>query len=56
MAVKFAAQGCHLVLWDISERGNQETAKEVKSQGAKVNCYQVDLSKREEVYQTAEKV
>ncbi|XP_064597332.1 epidermal retinol dehydrogenase 2-like isoform X2 [Liolophura sinensis] len=56
MAVKFAALGCHLVLWDISERGNQETAKEVKGQGAKVSCYQVDLSKREQVYQTAEKV
>ncbi|XP_064597420.1 epidermal retinol dehydrogenase 2-like [Liolophura sinensis] len=56
LSIKFARLGCRLVLWDINESGNQETADEVKKYGARVYAYTVDLSKRDEVYKTAEQV
>lgn len=48
--------GCKLVLWDINEEGNQETAAEIKKFGGQVTTYTVDLSKREDIYSTADKV
>lgn len=56
MSVRFALLGCKLVLWDIDENGNKETANLVRSVGASVTTYKVDLSKREEIYETAAKV
>lgn len=56
MSLRFASLGSKLVLWDIDEVGNGETAKLVQSAGAEVATYTVDLSKREAIYQTAEKV
>ena len=43
-----------MVLWDINETGNQETASMLK--GAKVSTYTVDLSDRDAIFKTAEKV
>ena len=56
IAVRFARLGCRLVLWDINEQGNEETAKQIKSLGAYVKCYKVDLSSREAIYDVAKKV
>jgi len=54
MSQRFAKLGCQMVLWDINESGNQETASLLK--GVKVSTYTVDLSDREAIYKTAEKV
>ncbi|KAJ8322052.1 hypothetical protein KUTeg_000523 [Tegillarca granosa] len=56
MAVRFAQLGCRLVLWDINQSGNEETAQQVKAAGASVRTYTVDLSNREDIYKCAEKV
>lgn len=56
MALRFAGLGSELVLWDINAEGNEETAKLVRSRGAKVKSYTVDLSNREKVYEAANKV
>ena len=56
MSHRFAKLGCTLVLWDINEEGNEETASQVKEFGANALTYTVDLSKREDIYRTADKV
>ncbi|XP_074656242.1 epidermal retinol dehydrogenase 2-like [Tubulanus polymorphus] len=56
MANEFAKLGCNLVLWDVNEKGNEETAAEVEKYGTTVKAYKVDLSNREAVYEAAEKV
>ncbi|NXA37156.1 RDHE2 dehydrogenase, partial [Eudromia elegans] len=57
IALKFAALGTTLVLWDIDEEGNKETSALAQEKGAKrVFVYKCDCSKREEVYEQAEKV
>uniref|UniRef100_A0A8D0KGU8 Epidermal retinol dehydrogenase 2 n=1 Tax=Salvator merianae TaxID=96440 RepID=A0A8D0KGU8_SALMN len=57
IALQFARLGAILVLWDIDEEGNKETAKLVKRNGAlAVYVYKCDVSKREEIYTVADKV
>ncbi|XP_059142350.1 protein dhs-3-like [Physella acuta] len=56
MSLRFAVLGCKLVLWDVDERGNTETESLVRSMGAKVKAYRVDLSKREDIYKVADQV
>ncbi|KAH9496186.1 hypothetical protein Btru_010427 [Bulinus truncatus] len=56
MSLKFASLGCKVVLWDIDENGNKETYNQVKNFGAEVKAYRVDLSKREEIYETSVQV
>ncbi|KAK3087646.1 hypothetical protein FSP39_008710 [Pinctada imbricata] len=56
MSVKFAELGARLVLWDINQTGNEETAKEIKATGASVWTYTVDLSSRDEIYKAAQQV
>ena len=56
MAYKFAEEGCNLILWDIQQEGNEFTADSCRKLGAKVNTYTCDLSKREDIYNAAEKV
>lgn len=56
MSVRFAELGCHLVLWDIDQSGNEATAELVKAKGAKANTYTVDLCNREDIYKVADKV
>lgn len=55
ISLRFAKLGCRLVLWDVNEKGNEETAKLIKAIGAYVKSYKVDLSKREDIYNTAQK-
>ena len=56
IAIQLAKQGCRLVLWDINEEGNQETAAEIKKFGGQAHPYSVDVSNREEVYRVAAQV
>ena len=53
---RFAKLGCELVLWDVNKEGNDQTAAQVKRLGVKVQAYEVDLSKREDVYKVADMV
>ena len=56
LAIRLAKEGCRLVLWDINEEDNQETAAEIKKFGAQAHPYTVDVSKRKEIYSAADKV
>lgn len=55
-AIKFAAVGCDVVLWDINITGIEETAQMVRKTGRKAWYYACDVSKREKVYEAAAKV
>lgn len=57
MALEFARLGARLVLWDINEEGNNETARMVRDMhGARAYTYTCDCSDREEVYRVASQV
>ena len=56
MALKIAARGSHVVLWDIDEAGLITVAEEIAKAGNKVNTYFCDVSDRDMVYSTAAKV
>ncbi|XP_071501265.1 short-chain dehydrogenase/reductase family 16C member 6-like [Diadema antillarum] len=55
LALRFAAAGARLVLWDISDSGNQATADLIKQAhpDKEVHLYQVDVSDKEGVKSTA---
>lgn len=55
-AIKFASEGCHVVLWDLNEKGMRETVELVrKASGGSVECMYrvVDVSKPSVVYAQA---
>lgn len=56
LSKRFAELGARLVLWDINQAGNEETAEQVKAIGATARTYTVDLSSREAIYKTAQQV
>lgn len=57
MALEFARLDARLVLWDINEDGNKETARMIKEKhGARAYTYTCDCSDREEVYRIANQV
>ncbi|XP_078509093.1 retinol dehydrogenase 10-A-like [Lissotriton helveticus] len=56
LALEFAKRGATLVLWDINREGNAATAKQAKELGVNVHVYACDVSRRETVYETAERV
>ena len=56
LAIEFAEHGGTLVLWDINETKLQETCSQITSQGYEAFAYVVDCSKKDEIYQTAERV
>ncbi|XP_053208340.1 short-chain dehydrogenase/reductase family 16C member 6-like [Panonychus citri] len=56
LALKLANEVESLVLWDIDEHRLQETGREVTRIGGKCKCYVVDISDRNKVYSTAEKI
>ncbi|CAG2218637.1 SDR16C5 [Mytilus edulis] len=55
IALRFARLGCRLVLWDVNDKGNEETAKQIKALGAYVKTYKIDLSNRDDIYSVAAK-
>ncbi|NWW77279.1 RDHE2 dehydrogenase, partial [Climacteris rufus] len=57
IALKLAPLGVTLVLWDIDDEGNKETSRLAQQNGAtRVFVYHCDCSKREDVYEQADKV
>lgn len=56
LTLRFAQLGARLVVWDVNEKANKETAQLVRDRGGEATAYTVDLSKREDVYRVAEKV
>uniref|UniRef100_A0A914VE52 Epidermal retinol dehydrogenase 2 n=1 Tax=Plectus sambesii TaxID=2011161 RepID=A0A914VE52_9BILA len=56
MALQFAKLGARLVLWDVNQAGNEQTAKMVKGVGGEVHSYTVDCSKRADIQSVAKQV
>lgn len=56
LAIMFAKHDCKVVLWDVNSEGNEETAEEIKKMGKTCYAYTVDLSIKDDVYKTAEKL
>lgn len=56
MAKRFAKLGAKLVLVDIDEKANENTASEISMQGGTVYTFTCDLSKRDEIYRVADEV
>ncbi|XP_035237336.1 retinol dehydrogenase 10-A [Anguilla rostrata] len=55
-ALEFAKCGAELVLWDCNSATNEQTAKLVREMGVKAHAYTVDLTNRDAIYQTADRV
>nr|XP_022916266.1 estradiol 17-beta-dehydrogenase 11 [Onthophagus taurus] len=56
LSIKLSKLGAKIVIWDVNEKGMEETVKMVKSNGGTIHHYKVDITKREEVYKVAEQV
>lgn len=56
LSTEFSALGATLILWDINEEANEETAKTIRSKGGKCYTYTVDVGNHDDVYSTAQKV
>ncbi|CRK89700.1 CLUMA_CG003407, isoform A [Clunio marinus] len=56
LALQYSALGSTVVCWDINEQMNQETVKTIKSRGGKAHGYTVDVTDRERVIETGNKV
>ncbi|KAJ8336490.1 hypothetical protein SKAU_G00377100 [Synaphobranchus kaupii] len=57
IALEFAGLGVSLVLWDINQEGNKETARLAREKGvATVHSYLCDCSDKAEVYRVADQV
>lgn len=55
-ALEFAKEGAYLVLWDCNAAANEHTAELARELGVQVHTYTVDLSKRQSIYETADRV
>ncbi|XP_057326444.1 short-chain dehydrogenase/reductase family 16C member 6-like isoform X1 [Microplitis mediator] len=56
IALKLAALGTHVVIWDINKSGIKDVVDEIKSQGGKCTGYFCDISNKEEIYRVAKTV
>lgn len=56
MCIKLAARGAIVVTWDVDEKGNIETARQVVAAGGQCRAYCVDLCDRRAIYTAATKV
>jgi len=56
LALGFANLGCRVVCWDVAKQANEETARLIKMSKGDVYAYQVDLTKKEDVYRVADLV
>lgn len=57
MALKFAKLGATVVIWDLNEELGAQVVDEIRVIGGpKAHCYKMDVTNRELVYATAEKV
>jgi len=58
VAKRFASLGATVVLWDVNEKGNEETKRQILEDWsrAKVYAMKVDLCDRNDIYRVAEQV
>ncbi|XP_057378300.1 epidermal retinol dehydrogenase 2-like [Daphnia carinata] len=56
IALGLSNLGCVVVCWDVAKQANEETARLIKLSKGQVYAYQVDLTKREDIYRAAERV
>uniref|UniRef100_A0A0N5B9M3 Estradiol 17-beta-dehydrogenase 11 n=1 Tax=Strongyloides papillosus TaxID=174720 RepID=A0A0N5B9M3_STREA len=56
MAKEFGKLKAKIVIWDINEAGAKETMEMLKKDNIECWSYKVDISKREQIYEAAEKV
>jgi all-trans-retinol dehydrogenase (NAD+) len=56
LSLKLAALGCRVVCWDVAKQANEETVRQIKAAKGEAFGYYVDLTKREDIYRTAELV
>lgn len=58
VAKRLAALGAKVVIWDVNERGNEETKDQILEEkpDAVVYAMKVNLCNREDVYRAAERV
>ena len=56
LAVKFARLKATVVIWDINQLWNEETARLIRESGGVVHPYTVDVSKPDQVYAAADRV
>jgi NAD(P)-dependent dehydrogenase (short-subunit alcohol dehydrogenase family) len=55
LAIELARCGAHLALSDINKSGLSETVKNCENSGVKITSQRVDVAKREEVYEWADR-
>lgn len=53
-AIKLAKLGVEIVIWDVNQNGIDETVQIIRSNGFKCSGYNVDISKKDDVYKAAE--
>uniref|UniRef100_A0A0N5B9M4 Estradiol 17-beta-dehydrogenase 11 n=1 Tax=Strongyloides papillosus TaxID=174720 RepID=A0A0N5B9M4_STREA len=56
MAKEFGSLGAKIIIWDINETGIKETIDILQKNNIECWSYKVDISKKEQIYETAEKV
>ncbi|XP_046657869.1 epidermal retinol dehydrogenase 2-like [Daphnia pulicaria] len=56
IALGLSKLGCIVVCWDVAKQANEETARLIKMSKGQVYAYQVDLTKREEIYRAADRL
>lgn len=56
LALKSAARGAHVIVWDLSAESGEKVAEEIRAKGGTCDAYTVDVTNREDVALTAEKV
>uniref|UniRef100_A0A0K0EGM3 Epidermal retinol dehydrogenase 2 n=1 Tax=Strongyloides stercoralis TaxID=6248 RepID=A0A0K0EGM3_STRER len=56
MAIEFGKLKSKIVIWDIDEKKANETTNLLKNKGVQCWFYKVDVSKKEQIYEAAEKV
>jgi len=56
VAKLLAKKGCTLICWDLNEEGNEKTVSEIRKGGGEAYGFKVDVTNRQQVYETAKKV
>ena len=56
LAIKLAGMGCQVALWDVNEKGMEETLRCIRENGGVGIGYTVNVCDKAVVYETAKKV